>query len=62
MPPATIINDTNHYSGWYGTMGHMARTLNEPETYQFLISMGLDTSIFDYYEENSEWEFDSAQV
>ena len=57
MPAATIINDTNHESGWYGTMGHMAQALNEPETYQFLISMGLDTSILDYYEENSEWEF-----
>ena len=48
MPEATIINDTDHYSGWYGTMGHMAKILNEPETYQFLISKGLDTSILNF--------------
>ncbi len=58
IPMETIINNTNHYSGWYGTMGHMAKHLNEPKTYKFLISMGLNTSILDYYDETSSWEFD----
>jgi hypothetical protein len=55
MLPKDIINNTQHYSGWYGTMGHMAKFLNERETYNFLLDMGLDPTIEDYYGENCEW-------